>query len=222
MSTLAQLRDRVEVILSDTSNAIYSTGLIDECIRQCLHEYRQASPQESETVITLPGDGHEITLNSISGLLSVTDVYWPYDSTASEVWPPNRVKGFQLFWDNGLPLLILTNYEGSQPQQDDEVRVWYTLPHTIDGLDSGAGTTIPASHESALCNGAAGKAAQARIHDLAEVSGSDGYMMALIGTWSQTLLTNWLSFLDTLRAQSSRSGLPFSKSGWKMDQWDNA
>lgn len=220
MSNLTQLRDRVEVILSDTANAIYTTGLIDECLRRVLHDYSLISPQESETFITCPADGREIALNSISNLLSVTDVWWPYDSTlTTEAWPPNRVRGFSLFCDNGQPLLILTDYEGNEPQIDDEVRVWYTLPQTIDGLDSAAGTTIPLNHETQLCNAAACYAALSRVHDLTEISGSDGYIASIIGTFATTLLERCEEFLVTLRTQSAREALPFPRKGWKLDDW---
>ena len=60
MSTLAQLRDRVEALLMDTTNAIWDTGTIDEAIRQCLDEYNGVFPLTMETVIVLPGDGREI------------------------------------------------------------------------------------------------------------------------------------------------------------------
>jgi|SRR3990167_10682006 len=222
MSTLAELRDRVEQILSDITNAIYTTALIDECIRQCLHEYNNVSHQETEAVITLPGDGREVALNSLTGLLSVTDVWWPYDSTADEVWPPNRVRGWQLYWDNAQPLLIFTEYTGDQPQADDEVRVWYSLLHTIQDLDSASTTTIPGNHESEVCNGAAAKAGLSRILDLSETAGTDGYMMTLVDTWVDRLQNNWMSFLEGLRAQSSRTGLPWPRRGWKLDEWDSS
>ncbi|HEX9596946.1 MAG TPA: hypothetical protein VF982_08725, partial [Anaerolineales bacterium] len=126
MSTLAQLRDRVEALLMDTANAIWDTGTIDEALRQSLDEYNGVFPLTMETVISLPGDGREIALNSLAGLIEVLEVWWPYDSDASsETWPPNKVRGFRLWWDDAQPVLFLDILGGSQPQQEDEMRIWY-------------------------------------------------------------------------------------------------
>src|SRR3990170_4737928 len=142
MSTLAQIRDRVELMLLDIANAIYTADLVDESLKQALALYNQVNPGMAEALITLPGDGLEIALDSLSGLLRVVDVWWPYDSTATqETWPPNRVQGYRLWWDVGQPVLILEIKEGDQPQADDEMRVWYTSKHTIEGLSSAASTT---------------------------------------------------------------------------------
>src|SRR3989304_9242805 len=128
MSTLAEVRDRVELMLQDTGNAIFATSLIDESIQQALDQYNMVNPQGKETVITLPGDGREIALDSITGLTKVTEVWWAYDSTASaETWPPNRVKGWRLWWDDARPVLFLDTIDQSEPQTEDEVRVWYII-----------------------------------------------------------------------------------------------
>jgi hypothetical protein len=93
MSTLAEIRDRIEEMLMDTTNAIFTSDLLDESIRQALDQYNYVNPLTMETVITLPGDGREIALSGISGLVKVLDVWWPYDSAATEeTWPPNRVR----------------------------------------------------------------------------------------------------------------------------------
>ena len=63
---LADLRDRLEEILADTGNAIWSTGNLDEAIRQAVHEYSLARPQEQQTSITLTADGREISTSTIT------------------------------------------------------------------------------------------------------------------------------------------------------------
>src|SRR3990167_722208 len=157
---LAPYLARIGDILLDPTWLVYFEYSAVESLRAALHEYSLISPQECETLLLLPGDGREIALNTVSitgDLLGVIDVWWPYDSSAAEeAWPPNRVKGWSLLWDNGQPLLVLTDYTGAQPEHGDELRLWYTARHTIDGLDSAAGTTIPDQHETALCDAAAG------------------------------------------------------------------
>ena len=222
MSTLAHLRDRVEALLMDTANAIWDTGTIDEAIRQCLDEYNAVFPLTMETVIELPGDGREIALNSLAGLIEVLEVWWPYDSDASsETWPPNKVRGFRLWWDDAQPVLFLDILGGDQPQQDDEMRVWYAKRQSIQDLDSAAATTVMADHESSLVKGAAAHCALSRTVDLIEVAGADLYAIGLLGTWGRAKEREWYTFLESLRKKSARRGVPWGH-GWPLDKWDGA
>ena len=222
MSTLAQLRDRVEQALLDTTNAVFTANLIDECIRQVLDQYNTVSPLAKETVVVLPGDGREIAIDALTDLEKVTEVWWPYDSGAtSETWPPNRVTGFRIYWDDARPVLFIDVLAGDQPQTDDEVRVWYVARHTIQDLDSGAATTVPAAHESILTIGAAGAAAMARAVDLMETSGTDLYAIGLMATWGRAKQREYTAFLKGLKDQGARSG-PSWGAGWVMDKWDGA
>ena len=222
MTTLQQIRDRIEALLMDTANAIWDTGTIDESIRQCLDEYNAVFPLNMETVIVLPGDGREIALNSLAGLIEVLEVWWPYDSDASsETWPPNKVRGFRLWWDDAQPVLFLDVLSGDQPQQDDEMRIWYSKRQTIQDLDSAAVTTIMLDHESNLVKGAAGHCALSRTVDLIEVAGTDLYAIGLLGTWGRAKEREWYTFLEALRKKSARRGLPWGQ-GWRLDKWDQA
>jgi hypothetical protein len=115
MSTLAELRDRVEVTLSDATNTIWSTDVLDEAIQSALDEYSQVLPVKAVEVITLTAAGREIDLSGVAGLLKVTEVWWPYDST-SEVWPPNRVRGFYQYTTVDGPVLFLNQLDGDEPQ----------------------------------------------------------------------------------------------------------
>jgi len=220
MSTLAQIRDRVELMLQDTGNAIYAAALIDECLQQALDQFNYVSPQGKETVITLPGDGREIALDSITGLTRVTEVWWPYDSDAAdETWPPNRVKGFRLWWDDARPVLFLDIVDQSQPQTNEEVRIWYTIPHTIENLASATITSLLAEHESLIVLGAAGHSAMARAVDLTETPGTDLYAIGLIGTWGQRKLREFNAELKKIQEGSVRFG-PAWGEGWSLDKWD--
>ncbi len=223
-STLAQLEARVANLLYDATNAVFSTATIDEGLRQALERYSDAAPLTRETVITLPGDGREIALNGIADLLQVTEVWWPYATTGAEVWPPNRVKGFRLWWDDAQPVLFLTDILGDQPQSGDSLRIWYTKPHTIQNLDSASVTTLPAPHETLLVRGAAGYACLARSVDLNETSlnmaVSTPNYAALAEIYLNDVASGFLTICDQLRAQSQVRGEPFG-GGWQLDKWDS-
>jgi len=220
MSTLAEIRDRVEVMLMDTGNAIWDADTIDEALRQALDQYNLVNPQHMETVITLPGDGREIALSGITGLLYVLNVWWPYDSDASEeTWPPNRVRGWRVWWDDAQPVLFLEITEGAQPQEDEEVRVWYAKRQTIQDLDSASITSIRADHESLIILGAAGHAAMSRTADLIETANTDLFQVGLLGTWGQRKLREFNSLLNGIQKESARRG-PSWLGGWSLDKWD--
>ena len=222
MSTLAQLRDRVEQMLVDTANAIYAAGLVDESIRLALDEYSLINPLGAETYITLPAAGREIAIDSLTGLINVVEVWWPYDSTASsETWPPNRVLGWRLWWDDARPVLFLDIVNQEQPQTDDEVRIWYTKRQTIADLDSATATTLQGDHESLIVLGAAGHAAMSRAEDLVEIAGTDLYQVGILATWGSKKLREFKQKLTMIQRSSARRGPVYLQSNWVMDKWDS-
>lgn len=220
--TLAQFRVRIAQALADTGNTNYSTGLLDESLRTALHEYSQAYPLTQDTVITLPGDGREIDLDEVTGLLNVTQVWWPYDSDseAVETWPPNQITGFRLTWSDARPVLFLSSAGQAQPKTDDELRLWYTTLHTVQNLDSGEITSVSADHESNLVQGAAALAALSRALDRAEEFNLDPKTPITLLDWGNARRKEFLAWLDTLRTRSSRSAPPWANKGWSMDKWD--
>jgi hypothetical protein len=221
MTALAGIRDRVELMLQDTGNAIWDTDTIDEGLKQALDQYNYVNPLSMETVIVLPGDGREIALSGISGLLYVLDVWWPYDSDASdETWPPNRVRGWRLWWDDNQAVLFMEIEPGSQPQTSEEVRIWYAKRQTIQDLDSADSTTLRGDHESLLVIGAAGHAAMSRTVDLIETASTDLYQVGLLGTWGQRKLREFNAELKKIQRAGVRSGRAWG-TGWSLDKWDS-
>ncbi len=218
-ATLTTLRARVQQFLSDTGATAYTTAAIDEAIRQALAEYSEVLPRQLDTVITVPTAGREIALSALTDLVAVTDVYWPYHSHEPEVWPPNLVAGFALSWDDGQPLLTLTCKTGSQPQANDELRLWYTTPQHLDGLDDAAGTTILVAHESWLVIGAAGYAEVPRAGDISATYTETARTQANLEAWGQMRLAQFRSKLAQLAITGAQRGQPFG-AGWKLDEYD--
>jgi hypothetical protein len=72
MADLATYRTRILQSLQDTGSAIWSTDAIDEAVRYALHAYNLVLPLEKTSVISLPGDGREIALDGLAGLMAVT------------------------------------------------------------------------------------------------------------------------------------------------------
>lgn len=216
-ATLATLRARTQQFLLATGVTAWNTETLDEMLRQALAEYSQANPRQVETVLTLPAAGREIALSALPELVAVLDVWWPYSSTAAEHWPPNRVRGFRLDWDDGQPLLTLTSDAADQPATGDEVRLWYATPQHLDGLDGAAGTTLPLIHEGLLVMGAAGYAAFGRA---AFMDADQPGVAAALQKWSGAILAQFQTRLAELRRQVAAHGPAFGE-GWHLDEWEN-
>jgi hypothetical protein len=216
-------RDRVEAILLSAGNYPWPNVDLEGAIRQALADYSQVKPQELVTVITIEEAGREIDVTDLLdralganslGVNGVTEVWWPYSST-SEIWPPNRVSGFRTWWDDNTLVLFLSSKDGSQPQVDDEMRLWWTKPHTISGIDGATSTTLSADAQALVAIGSAGYAALAFIPhstNLTEIGN--------LTRWGNAMLASFRTRLDKIRSEAVRSkGEPFG-GGWSMDKWD--
>ena len=219
-ATLTTLRTRVLQFLLSSGLSAWNSETIDEMLRQALAEYSDVFPRQVETVITCPAAGREIALSALTELVNVLDVWWPYDSTADQ-WPPNRVAGFRLDWDDGQPLLTLTCTAGPEPQANDEVRLWYTTPHHLDGLDGAAGTTILLQHESLIVYGAAAYTALAQLSALVAAgtppAGISSAATAAAATrWAESCQAKYQGLLDRLHGATVTHGPAFG-AGWPLD-----
>jgi hypothetical protein len=212
-ATLATLRDRVETILADSGNAIWSTDDIDEAIRQAVHEYSKTRPLRSVGTVVLSSDGREIDISSLTGLLGVSQVWCDYDST-DPAYPPNR-RPFE-HWPDSQTVYVTGDYE---PQSGDTMRVFYTKLQTLEDLDSATSTTIPLDDESLIAIGAAGFAATSRAVDLAEKVTLDRLTGQQVRAWG---LSKLQEFRSGLRAVAKRMALE-SKADVELppvDRWD--
>ena len=102
---------------------------IDEAIRWAIGRYNEVNPKRTITTVELDSDGREVDISDITGCyLDVERVWWPYTSTAPE--HPPRWRNFEV-WDGDVLYLETSD----EPQSGDVVRIWYTEPQTINGLD---------------------------------------------------------------------------------------
>jgi hypothetical protein len=213
-TTLATLRDRVEATLQDATNATWSTDDIDEGIRQALQRYSLVNPRETITTLTLAADGREVDISSLTGYLHIDRVWWPYDST-NPVYPPNW-RDFEVW-----PGDILFIKDPTEPTTGDKVRVWYTRPQLLNGLDSETSTTLPPEDDTLIVTGAAGIAAMLRSVEISEVMTIDGWSPQRLREWGQMRLDQFNAGLALLarRLASRASGIA---EGPALDRWDDA
>ncbi len=224
--TLTQLEGRLAAFLMDEASAVWPTTALDEALRQALNEYSQANPLSLETVLTVPAAGREIALNGLggmNGLQQVTDVWWPYDSGAvTQGWPPNRPRGWRLWWDDAQAVLVLDAVAGSEPRAGDEVRVWYTVGQRIQGLDGADATTVCTEHESLVVLGAAAYACWSRSVDQTETAATAAVATPNYAALALRFLRLFRARLQEIRTgQGQVRGAPFG-AGWRLDRWDAA
>ena len=112
---------------------------IDEAIRWAVGRFNEIAPQETVTTLSLSADGREIDLSTITDLLRITRVWWPY-TTSSPEFPPQWFS-YEIRGEG--PTATLHINASTEPQSGDVVRVWYQRLCTLNGLDAATTTTIP-------------------------------------------------------------------------------
>jgi hypothetical protein len=216
-ATLATLTDRVELMIADETNVKFSTTAIAEGIRQALHRYSKKRPRRSITTLTIPADGREVSVASITGLLDVSEVWLPYTASSPEE-PPNRL-AFELWYDEKLLYFPSTANGGYEPQAGEVARIFYTRLHTLDGLDSATATTLPPDDETLLAIGGAAYAVLAQARRVSEaVTLADQVPLSdQVIKWSRERLREFEAGLNATAARGQ--GVPWVSLP-PMDRWD--
>lgn len=153
---LADFRNLVEVDLTDAGNVTWSTDEIDRAIRRALFRYSDVRSQQAVATIAAAAS-REYSTSTLTGMLDVQKVWFPYKA-ADPVYPPNWVD-FEL-WDDRSILYL--KVDECPVVADDPLRVYYTLAHTIEGLDAAAAGTYHEADEELIVLGSTAFAAVQR------------------------------------------------------------
>ncbi len=213
---LAAIRDRIEQVLVDTGNAIWATAVLDEAIRLILSEFSDAYPYPSDDVLTLAAAGRDIDISSLTGLINITEVMWPY---VAADWPHPVVSDWRILHDAGTIGLLFDRVDGAEPAIGEKVRLRWQSLQTIEDLDLATDTTLQTEHLSMFVIGCAGQAAMLRVIDLVEEATADLYQVSLIGVWASAQLATFRFWLKKIQAGRYGKSLN-SHGGWAMDKWD--
>jgi len=74
--TYANVRDEVESVLQDTSNAIWDTTELDYLIDNCLYEISEYVPLEAIETVHARDNSFEVDISGIDGLLEIDKAEW--------------------------------------------------------------------------------------------------------------------------------------------------
>ena len=187
----------------------YDQGDIDEAVRWAMYRYSEVYPQHKVTSLTLgETDAREIDISSLTGYIDVLRVWWDYDSTDPD-YPPNWAE-FEVWPGDVLYLKI-----DEEPAEDDVIRIYYTLPHTLSGLDSAEATTIPERDINLIVTGATGFCAEERVQEQPQRS-----IPRKLREWAQSRLREFERGLQRLgrRIAAQHSGISASP---ELDRWDD-
>jgi non-ribosomal peptide synthetase component F len=212
-ATLATLRDRVEQILADTGNDIWTTDDIDEAIRRALHEYSKTRPYQQIGTLTLVADGRELDASTLTGILGVREIWCDYTAADPE-FPPNR-RIFE-YWPDSTTIYVTDDYE---PQSGDVCRVFYTTMQTLKDLDAATATTFSDADESLIAEGGAGYAATSRAVDLAERVTLDRLTAQQIRAWGMAQLQRFRAGLKRVGEEEAGRTSARVEAG-KLDRWE--
>lgn len=147
MSTLAQLRDRIELELHDSTNQVWSTDEVDAAIARTLLELGHSLPQKLQAAQNATATRDQ-DISAITGLIAVWDLIYPYDS-AAPTWPEPRPK-YRQMRDGYVTLLT----DSMPAVGTNNLLVRYTALQTISGLAGAGATSLDLQEEELLVLGA--------------------------------------------------------------------
>ena len=213
MTDHTDLRDRVEDMVKDAANADWSTSELDNAIRIALHELSVSLPSRAVTTVDAVDGQYEYDLSSISGLIEVVEVWYPYLSTDDTYKKPHPAK-WRMLADNTLYLDVDTD-----PDATYDLRIFYDQLQTLNGLDGATATTLNEPEKSALLFGAAGYAVLALARDKIDAI-TFGPAPEDLRKWAWARIMEFRQRVQTL-AEVQDAGEDSRIGWWSADKWDD-
>lgn len=145
--SLTTLISNVQALLLDDGTR-FSTATVTAAVRSALKEFNQHAPEFSGELITVVNEQLEYNLNATAytNMLDVISVL----KQGTDTYLDNNVElPFDWYWENGGPMLRLREAEAS-----GFLMVRFTIPYTVNGLDSEVLSTLPAFWDNVLLDGA--------------------------------------------------------------------
>ena len=161
MSAIASFRTAIFALLYDTPGVLYTSTEIDQALRWALSEYSLKRPIIRTYAYSVIGTTtvHPLPADFITRHITQVQLYDP---------DPDNIRDLTFYAYQKDEQWVIETREIRNT--GDVLVISYSAVHQIDGLDSAAGTTIPAADETILQIGAAGHAmqilARTRIKDL--------------------------------------------------------
>jgi hypothetical protein len=151
--TLTQLIVKLQALLLGDATT-FTTATCTAAIRQALKDLNLSVPMHAADTVVAVAEQYEYELEESNALEIVDVLRQGLDLYADE----NITLSFDGYYEDDRPFFRLRI-----PQSDGEILiVRYTLPYTINGLDSSTDSTLPSLHDVVLLDGAAWQACLVR------------------------------------------------------------
>jgi hypothetical protein len=212
MTDLSDLEDRVEALLKDASNVDFSVSEIDNAIRLALHDLSGSLPARATASMDAVTDQWEYTL-AVTGLVSVSEVWYPYLATDAAYKLAHPVK-WRMLTDS---VLLLECKE--TPNSAYDIRLLYEKTQTLAGLDSAATTTVNDAEKSVLVIGAAGYAAVSLARDKIDTA-VFGEAVTELSKWGWARINEFKQRVVELGDREA-AGDDARIGWWSADKWDD-
>jgi len=181
--TLTTMIAAVESDLKDTGNAIWSDEELTRAIRRALYDLSRVKPLRAVATMDDADGSREYDLSTLSGLLDVIEVWWPYDADDPS-YPPARVAWRML---DGHTLYLDT---ADEPDGTSQMRIFYTRLQTINGLDGEESTSLNPDEEEMVILGATAYAALSKGVDVIGTVTASEATPAQWESWGRARLTS--------------------------------
>lgn len=212
--SLTTLISKIQATLGD-DGTIFTTARVTAALRLALDDWNQYSPIFAASVVPVVADQkeYEVTTEDANAR-SVIDVLLQGTDSAQENHTPLV---FDWYLEDARLFIRLQTAQGSTT---DNLILRYTIPHTINGLDSQTESTLPAHDDPSLVIGGAFYClvlrAAARIETInLQKDVSDNY-----SELAEILRAKWSSRLEQA-AKSNPPMLPYPVTHSWNDQWHN-
>jgi hypothetical protein len=210
-TTLFTLTTRLLLILGDTAANRFTAAITAEAFRLALAEYSYAVPLIKTATHTVASAGREQTLSTLTRLMAVTMILYPWVDDTIERDPHQM---YYYYFTDAVPVVYIGGPR--TPAVGEKLRITYACTHIIDDLDAAATCTVPAQDFWLLLQGASGHAARLRTAIYSEsFSAHPELKLFAIDSLAQFRYT-----LRILRRQANRQPLP--PVGFKLDNWDGS
>jgi len=211
MSTLTELIAQVELELKDTGNARWSDDELTAHIRRALRAYNRVDPLRLVAVLPTSVGEREYSLAGLTGLMEVTDLWYPWDED-KPTYPPPRPQ-WSMIGDGVLYLEVEAPPAGDGT---DDLRLFYTAPHAIQGLDGASATTLDAQGEELVVLGATAYAAMQLAQSLMGTVTVSGWTPRQFQDWATARVKAFEVGLEQVRRRAIMA--QESRVSWK-DEW---
>ncbi len=142
--SISELIDQVQALFVDDGTR-FTDALCTAAISQALKDFNSASPRQAAEVITAVSGQYEYELTDTTAML-ILDVLRQGDDALAEI---HKKLGYNAYFEDERPFFRL-----HVAQASGYLICRYTIPHTIDGLDSAVESTLPAVFDPILVDGA--------------------------------------------------------------------